>query len=304
MSVTEYRWLLLVFRLPTRRASLRVQVWRQLRRAGALPLHNSGYLLPDTPAHRERFEWLAALVRRSRGAASVVQAQSVDDLPGETLARRFLDARARDYAVLLRELGKAVGSKGAPARLTRLRRRLQEIVAIDFFGSPLRKRAEALLERAEAGGLQLAGSSEGTQRKRDYRHRTWLTRPRPGIDRVSSAWLIRRYIDPRPRFVFADRPEKHAGAVPFDVFGAGGFGHRGEDCTFETLRKEFRITDPRVRIIGEIVHDADLGDEKFARREGYGLDRVLVGWAQQGVADDELLRRGMQLIDALCRALA
>lgn len=305
MNVTDYSWLLLVFRLPARRASLRVQVWRQLRRVGALPLQTSGYLLPDTPANRERFEWLAALLRRSRGSASVVRAQSVDDLPGAALAQRFLEARGRDYSALLRELQAAAGSsKGvSPARLTRFRRRLQDVAAIDFFDNPLRSRVEALLDRAATGGGQPAPSA--APRRKDYRHRTWVTRPRPGIDRVSSAWLIRRFVDPRAKFVFANDAPRHGNAVPFDMFqaAAGGFGHRGEDCTFETLRKEFRIADARVRAIGEIVHDADIGDEKFARREGYGLDRVLIGWAQQGVSDQELLRRGMELIEGLYQSL-
>ena len=130
----------------------------------------------------------------------------------------------------------------------------------------------------------------------------WITRPRPGIDRVSSAWLIRRFIDPRAKFAFLGR-RAPAGAIPFDTFLAEGFGHRGDDCTFETLRKEFAIRDVKVVSIAEIIHDADLGDEKFARPEGLGLDRVLIGWAQQGVADDELLRRGMDLIEGLYQAL-
>jgi transposase len=125
------------------------------------------------------------------------------------------------------------------------------------------------------------------------------SRPRPGIDRVSSAWLIRRFIDPNAKFVFSDDPKRHPDAIPFDMFQAGGFGHRGEECTFETLRKEFAIRDPKVATLAEIIHDADLGDEKFGQGAGLGLDRVLIGWAQQGISDEELLRRGMELIDGL-----
>lgn len=138
--------------------------------------------------------------------------------------------------------------------------------------------------------------------RKEYRGQTWVTRPRPGIDRVSSAWLIRRFIDPQAKFSFLGR-RAPAEAIPFDTFLAEGFGHHGDDCTFETLRKEFAIRDARVAAIAEIIHDADLGDEKFARSEGLGLDRVLIGWAQQGIADDELLRRGMDMIEALYHAL-
>jgi hypothetical protein len=113
--------------------------------------------------------------------------------------------------------------------------------------------------------------------------------------------LIRHFIDKKARFAFA--PEEHVPpkAVPFDMF-QGGFGHRGEDCTFETLEKSFRIRDKRVGVIGQIIHDADLLDEKFGRKEGFGLDAVLDGWEKQGISDIELLQRGMGLIEALYRS--
>ena len=141
--------------------------------------------------------------------------------------------------------------------------------------------------------------------KREFLNRTWVTRPRPGIDRVSSAWLIRRFIDPDARFAFAEEPGSPLEAIPFDIFHApNGFGHRGNDCTFETLVKEFGIREPKVTAIAQAIHDADLNDEKFGRPEGLGLDCVLIGWAQQGVADDELLRRGMELIEGLYQAIS
>jgi hypothetical protein len=131
-----------------------------------------------------------------------------------------------------------------------------------------------------------------------------MTRPRPGIDRVSSAWLIRRFIDPKARFIFGTEPSAQPEAIPFDMFCPQGFGHRGEDCTFETLQKAFSIRDGRVKRIAQIIHDADLGDEKFGRVEGQGLDKVLNGWAKQDLPDDELLQRGMDLIEGLYESLA
>jgi len=124
------------------------------------------------------------------------------------------------------------------------------------------------------------------------------TEPRPGIDRSASAWLIRNFIDKKARFTFASETQIPREAVPFDMFH-GGFGHRGEDCTFETLQKTFRIRDKRVGVIGQIIHDADLLDEKFGRKEGIGIDAVLNGWAKQGIRDSEILERGIQLIEAL-----
>ena len=136
----------------------------------------------------------------------------------------------------------------------------------------------------------------------EYQNGLWITRPRPGIDRVSSAWLIRRFIDPKARFIFGNDPGTHPDSIPFDMFVAEGFGHRGEDCTFETLCKVFSIRDSKVKHVAQIIHDADLGDEKFGRPEGQGLDQVLNGWARQDISDDELLRRGIELIEGLYRA--
>lgn len=143
----------------------------------------------------------------------------------------------------------------------------------------------------------------GSSRKRKFQNRTWMTRPRPGIDRVSSAWLITKFVDNSAKFAFSSRAEDIPGSVPFDMFQAEGFGHRGDDCTFETLRKEFAISDRGISTIAEIVHDADLADDKFGRTEGMGLDLVLIGWAHEGISDEELLRRGMQLIEGLYQSL-
>lgn len=261
-----------------------------------------GYVLPLTPANQEKFEWLAASIRRYKGQASVIHVHSIDELPAEEIAGRFVDARTRDYASVIAELNKIKRAGNTSAPLARLRRRLQEIVAIDFFDSPMRSRAESLLARIAEPAAPPARLVRGLKKK--FQKRTWVTRPRPGIDRVSSAWLIEKFIDPTAKFTFADDPKNISGGVPFDMFHAEGFGHRGDDCTFETLRKEFAIRDPRVATIAEVVHDADLDDGKFGRSEGLGLDRVLIGWVQQGVPDEELLRRGMQLIAGLYHSLS
>lgn len=293
-------WLLLVFSLPAKRASQRVAIWRKLRRYGMLPLGSSGYVLPNTAANLERMEWVAAEVRASKGRASVVQARGFDDLPAERLRQRFQEERTRDYQKLLQEARKLVSLSAArrpTGTLNRLRRRLVELGDIDFFKNPMQEPVEALLARADAA--ESGPKHGGKQKAREFVNRVWMTRPRPGIDRVSSAWLIRRSIDPKARFVFGSDPAMNPDAIPFDMFCAHGFGHRGEDCTFETLCKEFSIRDRRVRQIAESIHDADLGDEKFGRAEGRGLDRVLNGWARQDLPDEELLRRGMELIEGL-----
>ena len=295
-------WLLLMFSLPATRASQRVEMWRKLKKYGTLSLRTSGHLLPNSPENHERFEWLAAAIRKYKGQASVAQVHSLDDLPQEKLKEMFVAKRSKDYEILIRDLKKVAGRR-APGGIARFRRRLQEIAAIDFFNSPMRSRAEAFLESLDSIAESKAIPGSRAKAKKEYLDRAWVTRPRPGIDRVSSAWLIRRFIDANAQFVFANDPRQHPDAIPFDMFQAGGFGHRGDDCTFETLRKEFAIRDPKVEAVAEMIHDADLSDEKFGRVEALGIDRVLIGWAQQGIFDDELLRRGMEMIEGLYRSI-
>ncbi len=300
-------WLLLAFTLPTKRASQRVEVWRKLQRYGTVPLGNSGYLLPSNAVNEERFQWLATAVRKYGGDASIVHVQGIDNISTPQLIGRFAEARAREYQELIRQLDEFSAlalQKRAVGRLSRLRSRFQEIVEVDFFESPMQRRAGELLAKADAARMTTRKPETRKIDPCDYKRRVWVTRPRPGVDRSASAWLIRRFIDSKARFTFAPEEKVPQPSVPFDMFHERGFGHRGEDCTFETLQKEFRIRDRRVKVISEIIHDADLADQKFGRKEGYGIDEVLKGWARQGVSDQELLRRGMQLIEGLYHSLA
>jgi hypothetical protein len=299
-------WLLLTFTLPAKRASKRVEVWRKLQRYGTVPLGNSGYLLPDSSGNEERFEWLATAIRRYGGDASVVHVKSIDNLSTSQLIGRFTEARSKEYQELAQEIDKFVAMtehQQGVRRLARLRSRFQEIADVDFFGSPSRKRVAELLANADARRTAKRTPAREQVNPRDYKSRVWVTRTRPGVDRCASAWLIRRYIDPKARFSFATQNQVPGESVPFDMFQAGGFGHRGEDCSFETLQKDFRVRDKKVKVIAEIIHDADLSDEKFGRRQGLGIDAVLKGWARQGIPDAELLARGMQLMEGLYHSL-
>jgi hypothetical protein len=306
MPVTEggkAPWLLLVFTLPAAKASERVGIWRKLQRYGALSLPASGNLLPNNTMNQERFEWLATSIRNAKGQAAVAQVFGFDDLRHEQIEQMFNQARARDYQELQKELKKITkGSRGiAETALARIKRRMQQIVEIDFFGSPARAGVEEAVHRLERGDAD-AGSKVRHNAK-DYIGRTWITRPRPGIDRVASAWLIRRFIDADARFIFDADASRHADAIPFDMFQSGGFGHQGNDCTFETLMKSFAIRDRRVALVAQAIHDADLADEHFGRDEALGIDRILEGWAAEGTSDEELLRRGMEMIEGLYKGI-
>jgi hypothetical protein len=297
-------WLLLVFTLPANKASARVGIWRKLQRYGPLALRNSGYLLPNTPTNHERFAWLATSIRGSKGEASVLQVRSLDDPPIERLRNLFREERRPDYNALIQEVYKLDRSaQGFPNQLAKMKRRFDEITEIDFFDCPLRSTAEEALYKAEHPATQHVQVTRGKLSKMAYQRRAWITRPRPGIDRVSSAWLIQRFIDPKAVFLFGNDPGTHPKAVPFDMYQGDGFGHEGENCTFETLCLRFGIRDKVVYRIGQAIHDADFDDAKFGRTEGITINQVLKGWAKQGIPDDELLRRGMDLIEGLYRSI-
>ena len=182
--------------------------------------------------------------------------------------------------------------------MIRLKKHLQQIVEIDFFGSPIRARIEEAVRQLESDDG--AGKEKtGKKSPKDYVGRTWITRPHPGIDRVSSAWLILRHIDSQAKFIFDEERQRHPNAIPFDMFNTGGFGHVGNDCTFETLVKSFAIKDAQLKLVAQAIHDADLADEHFGRTEALGIDRILDGWNKQGLANEEVLRRGMEMIEGL-----
>src|SRR5258708_5466176 len=244
-------WLLLTFTLPSKRASQRVEVWRKLQRYGSVALGNSGYLLPKNPVNEERLQWLATAIRKYGGDASIVHVQAIDNISTPQLIGRFAEARAREYQELIRQLQEFSDMprpKRALGRLSRLRSRFQEIVEVDFFHSPLQKRVRELLANADATRLTRGTSEREKIDPREYKKRVWVTRPRPGVDRCASAWLIRPFIDSKARFGFAPENQVPRRSIPFDMFHESGFGHRGEDCTFETLQKDFRIDRKSTRL--------------------------------------------------------
>jgi hypothetical protein len=293
-------WLLLLFRLPTNRNTERVAVWRRLKKIGAGQIKTSTYLLPDEPAQYEQFQWLAQQIRDYGGDSTLVRAQEIEGLTKEKVIAMFNDARAKDYAELRKSLQGFIGRRRktdaeTAAVLERFRRQFREIREVDFFDSALGHDVAMLLRRAEGRSRtrQLAVLDA-----KQYQGKTWLTRPRPEIDRVGSAWLISKFIDRKPKFVFATTADAVSGAIPFDMLDAE-FSHHGNYCSFETLTKRFAISDKVVAKIGEMIHDADLDDARFQRVEAVGIDRVLKGWAKEGLPDEEILRRGFECFDAL-----
>ncbi len=301
--IVPNKWILLLYGLPTKKSAARVNLWRQLKKCGALPLKTSAYLLPDKAEHHERLQWLAQQVRDGGGEATIIHVTEIEGLASDDVVRQFNEARAADYDLLRPVLNELLArnkkrlDESFAADLEKLTRQFEDVRKIDFFDSPRAQDVQMLLKRA--ANLRSAKSKISPQlAARKFLGKIWLTRPRPQIDRVGSAWLIRRFIDPKAKFVFASSPAKHPDTIPYDMFEVE-FSHHGDDCTFETLVKRFSITDKAVLKIAEMVHDTDLQDGKFQTTECVGIDQVLKGWAKKGLSDSELLERGSECFDAL-----
>lgn len=301
---------MLLYSLPTRSNTARVNLWRKLKKLGAIQLKTSAYVLPDNPLHYERFQWLSTQIRDLGGDATLIKAAEIESLSGAQLAQLFNDARTADYKELLATGRDAVAAR--PKRkdnwlageMEKIQRRFNEIQEIDYFNCPAASDVQMLLQRTEK---LLRGQPPGSRPaikldRAKFAGKTWLTRPRPGIDRVGSAWLIRKFIDPKATFVFGKEPRKDPNTFPFDMANVD-FSHHDEDCTFETLVKRFGIENAAVRKIAEMVHDADLEDGKFQRNECMGINAVLLGWARGGMSDEELLTRGGQCFEGLYEQL-
>lgn len=301
LSMESAAWILLLYALPATKSSKRVNLWRRLKKFGALPLKTSAYLLPDTATHFERFQWLAQQIRDDGGDATLIRVSAIENLSANAVVALFNEARAADYEEVISSTTKLLRQKrkgdAFASEVDRVRSRLAEIRELDFFNSPRAHDAETLLRRLE----YQSGTARKTAPKlnaKEYQGKTWLTRPRPEIDRVGSAWLIRNFIDSDAKFVFAASPRKAPGAIPFDMLDVE-FTHHDEDCTFETLLKRFGIEDKAARIIGEMIHDADVEDDKFHRSDCVGLEKVFKGWAKLGLSDLEILENGFGCFDAL-----
>ncbi|MBI1847262.1 MAG: chromate resistance protein [Candidatus Rokubacteria bacterium] len=314
------RWLTLLLSLPPTPTRHRVGVWRKLQRMGAVKLRGAAWLLPDTPETAERFQWLVQEVQTFRGEATLLRVDRIETMSDEQVGDLFHRARAADYQAVLqgvRDAGAQIdrlksAHRGVPAairaRLDALKRELDRIDAIDYLRSPLGERARAAWEaaarrlRALESRPRAARGARGGHEALPPAGSTWVTRPRPHIDRIASAWLVKRFFDPAAKFAFADAADAARKGIPFDILGVE-FGHHGEDCTFETLVKRFGIKDRRIKALAEIVHEADLADGKFTRTEAPGVDLTLKGLAT-GIQDDqELLERGMAIFDGLYTAL-
>jgi hypothetical protein len=327
VTASETRWLLLIHQIPPKPDYLRVKIGRRLARVGAIAIKNSVYALPPTPDAYEDFQWIVREIQEGGGDAFVSEASLVGDgLTDEDIRARFNAARNQDYGAILadaravfatlrpqkvapkrsgtdRNQARNSAPQGIEQELAKLRRRFETVNAVDFFSADAGSAVAALLSEIGQTIQRHRGSTAATKSARPIDGATWVTRRDVHVDRIGSAWLIRRFIDHRPRFRFVE-PKRYTqldGELRFDMFEAE-YTHVGDACTFETLVNTFAPDDKALRDIAEIVHDVDCKDGKFGRPEAAGLARMIAGVAALYDRDDDRLERGRLLFDDLYAA--
>ena len=317
-------WLLLVHVLPPRPTSLRVRIWRKLQKLGAVAIKNSIYVLPAGDKTFEDYQWLKQEIESSGGEASVFRAGTVEGATDQEIIETFRKARDEEFSIVAAELDGLTGTireqkrgghlsvgrlRSYESDLDRLHKELERIISIDFFQASGRAGAVTAYERCRkillashdkkqkiaAAAPVKKGSLDLTQ----FQGRLWITRKNLFIDRLAAIWLVKRFIDKRPRFSFVSDGETAKGAITFDMYGAE-FTHQGEDCTFETMIKRFGFGgDESLCQIAEIVHDIDLKDNKFNRLEAAGLSAIIRGLADLLKDDRKLAAQCAPIFDGL-----
>lgn len=301
-------WLILIHQLPAKPAYLRVKIWRRLQALGVVSLKNSVFVLPATEQARVDFQRLLSEIEHQGGEGVVCRAELVTGMRDDQVRALFNAARDADYDAIAKDL-RAFSQTLRKAKkwkadfssaLIKFRQRFADASQIDYFDTPGRIRVEALLAGLEHSPIARAPGSakSGAINPKELTARTWVTRQDIHVDRIASAWLIKRFIDPhgKLKFVPGNDYEPQPSEFRYDMRD-GEFTHEGEDCSFETLLKRTGISNPALRAIGEIIHDIDLKDGKFGRPETAGIAHVIAGICRTHAEDEARIARGKELFD-------
>jgi hypothetical protein len=307
-------WYVLIHEIPARPLYLRIKIRRRLLGLGAVPLKDAVYVAPALEKLLPRLNEIAEEARAGGAEAHILAADFLEAGTGERLRETFRERREEDYRALTREVraltararrGSAAGpSEGAlRSRLARARKRLGATEEIDFFEAPGRNEALASLAALEEILLTPAAPSRPRESARDLVSRTWVTRRGIQVDRIASAWFIRRFVDPRARLRFIDPadPDPRPGDITYDLVG-GDFTHEEDRCTFETLLLRTRTMDPALARVAEIVHEIDIKDGKYSCPETKGVQQMLAGMLMANPDDESRLDRGFAMFDDLYRS--
>jgi len=319
-KITSREWLLIFYRVPSHPVSNRMMIWRKLAKVGAVQLKGAVYVLPATEEHEEFLQWLIGEVKSMGGDGAFVKSAEIRTMTDSDIRRLFTTQADQEYNRLEKALDvlerkiqsvstgtKSEEGKRFVSQAAKFRKEFDEVLKRDFFESSTGLTMKKRIQAVEAG-LQDAGkkspeeaASVRARRTQDYLGKIWATRKNPFVDRMASAWLIKRFIDPKAVFTFIDEREAASldnATFTFDIRGAA-FTHVGDLCTFEVLVKSFAIKDKAVKKIAEIVHDLDVKDDKYGKAEAAGVEDILAGIRKTAKNDADGLERGMTAFEML-----
>jgi hypothetical protein len=297
-------WLLLLHQIPPKPAYFRAKVLRRLTQVGALPVKNSAYLLPDSGDALEDLEWIYREITQQGGAAWLFRAETLAGWTSPQIQDAFRELHRAEFESLIEHgrtlLRQATLTPGETlAAYHRLSRRNEELRRVDFFECPLRKELEQLMK--QVGNELHRQEVTGDPSKQVQSGQVWVTRKGVRVDRIASAWLIRRFIDAESTFRFVEEDSycHQAREIRFDMF-EGEFTHHGDTCTFEVLISAHHLRgDGALVAVAEIVHDIDLKDDRYQRGETIGVARLIDGLCLQTPVDELRLERGALIFDSL-----
>ena len=298
------KWLMMIHQLPAKPAYARIKIGRKLQALGAVAVKNAVYALPTSAAATRAYKALAADIARNGGEALVCEANFIAGLSDIEICALFDAARDADYEKLAEEGNMLLrAAKATRGDLRRLQKRRDEIAAIDFFDAHSRQSADSILaDLANWLARHLDVSRADAAPKLapvNLKNRVWVTRRHIHVDRIASAWLIQRFIDPAAKFKFVNIKtyKFRRQELRFDMAGAE-FTHEGNNCTFETLLERAELScDAALRAIADIIHDLDIDDEKFKRPETAGLGATISGVCASSSDDRQRLSLGGSVLD-------
>lgn len=320
LKTKSQEWLLVFYSVPSHPVSSRMMIWRKLAKAGAVQLKGAVYILPATEEHEEFLQWLIGEVKTMGGDGAFVKSAEIRTMTDTDIRGLFITQADQEYRRLekaldvlerkIQSIGKGTKNGEGKRLVDQVAKFTKEFDAVakrDFYHSPTGQAMRKRITAAETGlrdarkKAPAETASIVARRAQCYQGKIWVTRKNPFVDRMASAWLIKRFVDPKASFTFIDEravESLHTATVAFDMGGAE-FTHVGDLCTFEVLVKSFGIRDKAVKKIAEIVHDLDVKDDKYGKPEAAGVEEILTGIRKTAKSDADGLERGMAAFEML-----
>lgn len=296
------KWILAFYSIPSKPEKNRVKIYRKLQKHGALALKDGVYILPFTPDNHEFFTWLRGEIALFDGSMNFATVEKLDTISDDELMASFVALATSAYEVIVDK----ISSLGTPAddsyaqNLKKIIKEFQTIEEHDYFGSPKSKELKKELQLLQEVLWQENHIAPAVPKRdiMEYQDKIWQTRPRPFVDRMASAWLIKNYIDKEAKFIFSQ--EIDSSAISFDMQDAT-ISHIGDLCTFEVLLKSFSLENEALLNIAKLIHNLDINDDKYHTPHAEGIKLILSSIRETSKDDYEIIKKSGTIFDYIVK---